>query len=64
MTRIPKIFYSLLLIGLTALLAGQATSEITLHDIYHTQKFKYEGLYGLSSMNDGIHYTVKKGTKN
>ncbi len=64
MSRLPHFFYSLfLMIGLTTIVSGQTTSKITLDDIYHARKFSARGLYGLNSMNDGLHYTVQNLTK-
>ena len=64
MNRFPQLIFQLLLVtGLSSVATGQSNSRITLHDVYHTQKFRYQGLYGLNSMGDGLHYTVKNGTK-
>ncbi|MFM1875044.1 MAG: hypothetical protein RL266_781, partial [Bacteroidota bacterium] len=35
-----------------------AQAQITLNDIWTTPKFTPEGVYGIRSLNDGIHYTV------
>ncbi|MEN8226759.1 MAG: S9 family peptidase [Bacteroidota bacterium] len=60
MFRLPHIFYSLfLIIVLTTSVSGQATSRITLDDIYRSRKFNPHGLDGLNSMNDGLNYTVQ-----
>ncbi|MFN0275735.1 MAG: S9 family peptidase [Chitinophagales bacterium] len=38
------------------------TGKITLEDIWVNYKFYSQGIYGLNSMNDGLHYTVNTGT--
>ncbi len=64
MKRLPPFIYPLLLVfGMVSAVSGQATSQITLDDIYHTRKFSARMLYGLRSMNDGVHYTVQNGDK-
>ena len=64
MSRIPRIIFPLLvIIGLTTVITGQASPIITLNDIYKARKFSSRTLYGLNSMNDGLHYTVQNRKK-
>ena len=64
MNRVPRIIFPLLLIiGLTTVIAGQASPIITLNDIYKARKFSSRTLNGLNSMNDGLHYTVQNRNK-
>jgi dipeptidyl-peptidase-4 len=62
MSRLSRISYPLFLF---ILLAGNAFSQetktISLEDAIQSRKFSPAGLYGLRSMNDGLHYTVKEG---
>ncbi len=60
MNQLNRTFYPLflsLLITLTAF--GQDAKTITLEDAFQNRTFSAVGLYGLRSMNDGIHYTVQ-----
>ncbi len=50
------LFFLLFLAG-TAF--SQETLTITLEDAFRSRKFSPAGLYGLRSMNDGLHYTVR-----
>ncbi len=59
---IPILVLLLSFTGSLTLAQGQTTREITLDDIYRTQKFTAETLEGLRSMNDGEHYTVQTST--
>jgi dipeptidyl-peptidase-4 len=64
MTRMNRPFFPLcLLLPLLNLspvgVEGQATAAITLDDIYRTGRFIPEVLEGLTSMNDGEHYTLQ-----
>lgn len=47
------------------LIAGSVfsqTGKITLEDIWVNYKFYSQGIYGLTSMQDGLHYTVNTGS--
>ncbi|MCB0481198.1 MAG: S9 family peptidase [Flavobacteriales bacterium] len=50
------------LVGMFTLISqltiAQSDREITLEDIWKTGTFRSEGVYGLRSMNDGMHYTT------
>lgn len=51
----------LLIIGFTFLATATLTAqkkEITLEDIWKTSTFRSNGIYGLVSMNDGLHYST------
>lgn len=48
----------LLPIALLLFLNGIAQKDITLESIYKENKFSQRSVYGLRSMNDGVHYTV------
>ena len=62
MNRLNRTFYPLFLIlSITLTAFGQDTKTITLEDAFQSRTFSAEGLYGLRSMNDGIHYTVQNG---
>ena len=43
--------------------SGKAQSSITLEDIWNSGKYTAEDVYGIRSLNDGIHYTVLEGGK-
>jgi len=61
MIRLSRtIFPLILLIGTAGLSSGQETTRITLNDIYRNRTFMPGMLYGLNSMNDGVHYTVRE----
>ncbi len=51
-----------LFIGLTLL--AQEKKKITLEDIWSGGMFRAESVYGLRSMNNGIHYTTLEGDRN
>jgi hypothetical protein len=55
------LFIILFLLFLAGSTFGQETKTITLEDAFQSRKFSSAGLYGLHSMNDGLHYTVRKG---
>ena len=58
--RLSRTFYPLVLILLiSSIIFGQETKTITLEDAFQSRTFMAEGLYGLRSMNDGVHYTVQ-----
>jgi len=58
--RLSRTFYPLFLsLIIFSNLSGQETRSITLEDAFQSRTFMAEGLYGLKSMNDGVHYTVK-----
>jgi len=58
--RLSCKFYPLFLILLISGIAfGQETRPITLEDAFQSRTFSAEGLYGLRSMNDGVHYTIQ-----
>jgi dipeptidyl-peptidase 4 len=58
--RLSPRFYPLLLILLFSFaLNGQETKIISLEESFQSRTFMAEGLYGLRSMQDGIHYTVQ-----
>jgi len=60
--QLNRTFYPLFLILLITLSSfGQDTKTITLEDAFQSRTFSAEGLYGLRSMNDGVHYTVQNG---
>ena len=62
MNQLNRTFYPLFLILLITLTAsGQDTKTITLVDAFQSRTFSAEGLYGLRSMNDGVHYTIQNG---
>ena len=55
-----------LILAVFSIAANQAqnTSKITLEDIFQNGTFQARSVYGLRSMNDGIHYTtMEQGTK-
>ncbi|HDS07691.1 MAG TPA: S9 family peptidase [Bacteroides sp.] len=56
-------FTLVLLTGMSAMLTGQQTGQITLDDIYREGIFTPERLSGLSSMKDGLHYTIRSGSR-
>lgn len=49
-----------LLLCFSTILAQKQGSRITLEDIVVKNRFNPKGIYGLVSMSDGIHYTVKE----
>ncbi|MCK5068270.1 MAG: S9 family peptidase [Bacteroidales bacterium] len=55
------LFIILFLLFLAGTTFGQETKPITLEDAFQSRKFSSAGLYGLRSMNDGLHYTVREG---
>lgn len=55
------LFIILFLLSLAGTAFGQETKPITLEDAFQSRKFRPAGLYGLRSMNDGLHYTVREG---
>jgi len=60
--RLSPTFYPLFFILLiSTTLSGQETKSITLEDAFQSRTFMAEGLSGLRSMNDGVHYTVQNG---
>lgn len=60
MKRLSRTFYPLFLcLIISSTIFGQETPTITLEDVFQSRTFMAEGLYGLRSMNDGIHYTVQ-----
>ena len=60
--RLSRISYPLFLFLILAGTAfSQETKTITLEDAFQSRKFSPAGLYGLRSMNDGLHYTVREG---
>ena len=64
MNRLSRIIFSLIiLVGMTGLSSGQETTRITLNDIYRNRIFMPGMLYGLNSMNEGVHYTVRNQGK-
>lgn len=58
----------LLIIGFSIFMAGSVNAQeknVTLEDIWKTGTFGSAGVYGLVSMNDGVHYsTLENGTVN
>ncbi len=60
---------NLLLVILTLLLTGlqlsaqEASREITLDEIYKKGVFRENSVYGIRSMNDGVHFTTLKSGK-
>ncbi|MCD4711283.1 MAG: S9 family peptidase [Bacteroidales bacterium] len=58
-----RTFYPLVFIFIiTSTSFGQETKTITLEDAFQRRTFRAEGLYGLRSMNDGLHYTVQNSS--
>lgn len=58
--RVSRTFYPLVfMLLLSSTIFGQETLTITLEDAFQSRTFTAEGLYGLRSMNDGVHYTVQ-----
>ncbi len=53
-----KIKFLLFPLAFLVFLNGWAQQDITLESIHKENKFTQESIYGLRSMNDGIHYTV------
>ncbi|WP_321373454.1 S9 family peptidase [uncultured Draconibacterium sp.] len=55
----------ILLVTSLALLSGQAlqAQKITLEDIFEKGTFRAQSVYGLRSMNDGVHYTTMEAQK-
>lgn len=59
--KLRKLITLIILSGLLLNAAAQEEKkQITLEDIWESGKFNPKGIYGLVSMNDGIHYTVKE----
>jgi len=60
MNRLHRTIYSLsLIVFLLNSGLAQESRSITLDDVYRSRKFSPRMLYGLNSMNDGLHYTVQ-----
>ena len=60
MKRLPLIIYSLsMMVAVISPGYSQETRTINLDDIHHSRTFNSRMLYGLTSMNDGLHYTVQ-----
>ena len=60
MNRLSRTFYPLFLsLIISSTIFGQEVLTITLEDAFQKRTFMAEGLYGLRSMNDGVHYTVQ-----
>lgn len=55
----------ILLVTFLTLLSGQAiqAQKITLEDIFEKGTFRAQSVYGLRSMNDGVHYTTMEAQK-
>ncbi|MCK5136102.1 MAG: S9 family peptidase [Bacteroidales bacterium] len=53
----------ILFASMTSLSTGQETTRISLSEIYRNRTFMPGMLYGLNSMNDGVHYTVRNKSK-
>ncbi|MFZ5939831.1 MAG: S9 family peptidase [Bacteroidota bacterium] len=56
--RTNRIVLFLFFLSFAAVSAGQETRELTLEDIFISRKFSEKSLHGLSSMKDGLYYTV------
>jgi len=59
MNRLIALFISIIFVG-TAL--AQSERKITLEDILVKRTFQAQSVYGLRSMNDGVHYTTLEGS--
>ncbi len=57
MNKILGLLFSILL----AISANAQSQKITLEDIFKKGTFRAQSVYGLRSMNDGIHYTTLEG---
>ena len=58
-----KNLVSLLIISLFCITGFTQTKQITLEDIFVKRTFSSKGVWGVNSMNDGIHYTTLQGSK-
>ncbi len=56
--------FILFFIACTYTISAQQAQKITLEDLFQNGTFRAESVYGLRSMNDGIHYTtMEQGSK-
>ena len=61
MSRITTLLLAVLVVTISQ---AQTTKKITLEDLFEKGTFRAESVYGLRSMNDGIHYTtMERGSK-
>ena len=58
-----KLFISLFTACTVLFAFGQETEKFTLEDIHASAKYRPESVWGLRSMNDGVHYTSLARTK-
>jgi len=56
--KINLLVFTISLLITTSLFGQQKFKEITLEDLMKNRTFSARGVYGLKSMNDGIHYTT------
>ncbi len=60
MKQTKRFILPVLVVWLFNVSAQETKKSITLEDIWESGKFNSRGVYGLVSMNDGLHYTVKE----
>ena len=59
-----KLFALLVVCLVSVSLSAQTSQKITLEDLFEKGTFRTQSVYGLRSMNDGIHYTtMENGTQ-